>query len=260
MVFGGDGAAVRGGRNPGDGGRVGCTAGKRASKCATRSILRYVDFAAIRKHGRLSVRQVRFDRRATHGAHRLVRRCPRPSRAAPPPPRQAWPAPRPRYGPARTLAGPCARGARERSSGRASFPRRNCFVTHACGRVAFSRRAVFSVSARGQFSYCVRPRSPLLIRCTRRTSTPAPRVRHTYPSAASLASTACPNARAHSADRDVGGARGVYLSRPGLLGGRGAASLGAQLLRASADEPLGGHGSSSLGSCRPLARTRPASR
>lgn len=127
-------------------------------------------------------------------------------------------------------------------SGRASFPRRNCFVTHACGRVAFSRRAVFSVSARGQFSYCIRPRSPLLIRCTRRTLTPAPRVRHTYPSAASLTSTACPNARAHSPDRDVGGARGVYLSRPGLLGGRGAASLGAQLLRASADEPLGSGG------------------
>lgn len=167
---------------------------------------------------------------------------PRPSRAAPPPPRQAWPAPRPRHGPARTLAGPCARGAGERSSGQASFPRRNCFVTHTCGRVAFSRRAVFSVSARGQFSYCIRPRSPLLIRCTRRTSTPAPRVRHTYPSAASLASTACPNARAHSPDRDVGGARGVYLSRPGLLGGRGAASLGAQLLRASADEPLGSGG------------------
>lgn len=122
LVFGGDGAAVRGGRNPGDGGRVGCTAGKRASKCATRSILRYVDFAAIRKHGRLSVRQVRFDRRATHGAHRLVRRCPRPSRAAPPPPRQAWPAPRPRYGPARTLAGPCARGARERSFWSGFFP------------------------------------------------------------------------------------------------------------------------------------------
>lgn len=48
-------------------------------------------------------------------------------------------------------------------SGRASFPRRNCFVTHACGRVAFSCRAVFSVSARGQFSYCVRPRSVQLL-------------------------------------------------------------------------------------------------
>lgn len=127
MVFGGDGAAVRGGRNPGDGGRVGCTAGKRASKCATRSILRYVDFAAIRKHGRLSVRQVRFDRRATHGAHRLVRSGPRPSRAAPPPPRQAWSAPRPRHGPARTLAGPCARGARERSFWSGFFPSAQLF-------------------------------------------------------------------------------------------------------------------------------------
>lgn len=256
MVFGGDGAAVRGGRNPGDGGRVGCTAGKRASKCTTRSILRYVDFAAIRKHGRLSVRQVRFDRRATHGAHRLVRSG-APAFAGSPAPTPAGlvRAPPPLRASSDSCRAVCAWSTRT-----LFLVGRNCFVTHACGRVAFSRRAVFSVSARGQFSYCIRPRSPLLIRCTRRTLTPAPRVRHTYPSAASLTSTACPNARAHSPDRDVGGARGVYLSRPGLLGGRGAASLGAQLLRASADEPLGGHVPSSLGSCRPLARTRPASR